>query len=37
MCSKKDGTIQYYFGTQKIIGYEYFEIEKNSISGGTIL
>ncbi len=36
MCSKKDGTIQYYFGTEKIVGYEYFEIEKSSIVGGNV-
>lgn len=36
MCSKKDGSVQYYFGTEKILGYEYSEIEKSSIVGGSI-
>ena len=36
MCSKKDGAVQYYFGTEKIVGYEYFEIEKSTIVGGSV-
>ena len=36
MCSKKDGAVQYYFGMEKIVGYEYFEIEKSTIVGGSV-
>ncbi len=28
MCSKKDGTIKYYFATDNILGYQFVEADK---------
>lgn len=39
MCSKRDNPILYYFGTDKIVGYRFNEIEKTSLinNSGTIV